>query len=95
MDAANDILTNPDNSKCPSGCFRPVGLAWDSKGRLWFSSDSSGEIFVMQYDESSGGGDNGSSGSGGDDDNKNAGLALSPASLGATVAAGLVAMLLV
>lgn len=54
-DAAKDIIWAPDLSKCPSKCFRPVGLAWDSKGRLWFSSDSTGEIFVMQKDSSSGG----------------------------------------
>ncbi|KAJ4155305.1 hypothetical protein LMH87_000559 [Akanthomyces muscarius] len=56
MDAAVDVLTTKDLSNCPDNCFRPVGLAWDSKGRLWFSSDSTGEIFVMQHDSSSGGG---------------------------------------
>jgi hypothetical protein len=48
MDAAVDLISNPDNSKCPDGCFRPVGLAWDSQGRLWFSSSSTGEIFVLE-----------------------------------------------
>lgn len=90
MDAEKDIITNPDTSKCPDSCFRPVSLAWDSKGRLWFSSDSTGEVFVMQYNASSGG--DGSSG--GADNNKNAGLAVSPAGVGAVVAAGLVALLL-
>ena len=42
-----DIMTNPDNSKCPDQCFRPAGLAWDSKGRLWMSSDATGEIWVI------------------------------------------------
>lgn len=41
------ILWNPDNSRCPNGCFRPVGLAWDPKGRLFMTSDRSGEIFVV------------------------------------------------
>ncbi|KAF2018623.1 soluble quino protein glucose dehydrogenase [Aaosphaeria arxii CBS 175.79] len=45
--AAISIVSNPDTSACPRGCFRPVGLAWDSKGRLFMSSDSSGEIFVV------------------------------------------------
>lgn len=36
-----------------------MGLAWDSKGRLWFSSDSTGEIFVMKKDGSSGGDNSG------------------------------------
>lgn len=42
-----DIMTNPDNSKCPDQCFRPVGLALDSKGRVFMSSDSTGEIYVL------------------------------------------------
>lgn len=46
--ALSDVMTNPDLSACPGSCFRPVGLAWDSSGRLWMSSDSSGEIFVLQ-----------------------------------------------
>ncbi|KAK3987116.1 soluble quino protein glucose/sorbosone dehydrogenase [Cladorrhinum sp. PSN332] len=44
----DDIITNADNSKCPDGCFRPVGLAIDDHGRIWFSSDATGEIYVMQ-----------------------------------------------
>ncbi|KAL7946591.1 soluble quino protein glucose dehydrogenase [Trichoderma barbatum] len=46
--AATDIIANPDVSNCPDECFRPVGLAWDSFGRLWFSSDATGEIFVLE-----------------------------------------------
>jgi hypothetical protein len=42
-----DIMANADNSKCPDSCFRPVGLAWDSKGRLFMSSDATGEIYVI------------------------------------------------
>ncbi|KAF2638020.1 soluble quino protein glucose dehydrogenase [Massarina eburnea CBS 473.64] len=42
-----DIVSNPDLSKCPDACFRPVGLAWDSQGRLYFSSDATGEIYVV------------------------------------------------
>ncbi|KAM7208371.1 Soluble quinoprotein glucose/sorbosone dehydrogenase [Naviculisporaceae sp. PSN 640] len=43
-----DIMTNPDNTVCPGDCFRPAGLAFDSAGRLWMSSDTTGEIFVLQ-----------------------------------------------
>ncbi len=43
-----DILTNPDMTKCPDNCFRPVGLAWDSASRLWMSSDTTGELYVLQ-----------------------------------------------
>ncbi|KAH7306091.1 soluble quino protein glucose/sorbosone dehydrogenase [Rhexocercosporidium sp. MPI-PUGE-AT-0058] len=48
MTAAVDIMTNPDNSKCPDGCFRPVGLALDDKGRIFMSSDATGEIWVVE-----------------------------------------------
>ena len=36
-------------NSCPEGCTRPVGLAFDSWGRLYVSSDSSGEIFRIRY----------------------------------------------
>ncbi|KAE8453697.1 hypothetical protein EG329_009208 [Mollisiaceae sp. DMI_Dod_QoI] len=42
-----DIFTNQDNSKCPDNCFRPVGLAVDSKQRLWVASDATGEVYVL------------------------------------------------
>ena len=41
-------MTNPDLGKCPDECFRPVGLAWDEEGRLWVTSDSTGEIYVLR-----------------------------------------------
>lgn len=40
-------MGNADLARCPDGCFRPVGLAWDGKGRLWMSSDSTGEVYVV------------------------------------------------
>ncbi|KAK3372679.1 soluble quino protein glucose/sorbosone dehydrogenase [Podospora didyma] len=45
--AAVTIMENPNTGSCPSGCFRPVGLAFDSKKRLFVSSDSTGEIHVI------------------------------------------------
>jgi len=45
--AAVDIMANADNSKCPDQCFRPVGLALDSKDRVFMSSDATGEIYVL------------------------------------------------
>lgn len=42
-----DVVSNHDNSVCPDGCFRPVGLAWDRQGRLFMSSDSTGEIYAI------------------------------------------------
>lgn len=44
----SDVMTNPDISRCPDECFRPVGLAWDAEGRLWVASDSTGEIYVLR-----------------------------------------------
>lgn len=65
-DSTTDILSTPDLGNCPDDCFRPVGMTWDSEGRLWFASDSTGEVFVMQKSKGSGGG--GGDGSEGDDD---------------------------
>jgi sugar lactone lactonase YvrE len=41
------IMSNVDNTKCPGGCFRPVGLAFDSKGNLFMTSDSTGEVYII------------------------------------------------
>jgi hypothetical protein len=50
------VFTDPsiDTSTCKSepnptgaGCLAPVGLALDTAGRLFISSDQSGEIFVL------------------------------------------------
>lgn len=60
--AAVDVLSTPDLGNCPDGCFRPVGLAWDSQGRLWASSDSTGEIFVLYQNGTTDGGGGGSGG---------------------------------
>lgn len=54
------VESEPNNS-CPNGCTRyipllshpancrPVGLAFDGRGRLYVSSDASGEIFRVRY----------------------------------------------
>lgn len=47
LTATTDIFMNPDNSKCPDECFRPVGLALDAKGRIFVSSDATGELYVL------------------------------------------------
>lgn len=52
--AAIDIVSNQDLSQCSESCFRPAGLAWDSQGRLFFSSDSTGEIYVITREDGSG-----------------------------------------
>ncbi|KAL8929836.1 MAG: hypothetical protein Q9208_000980 [Pyrenodesmia sp. 3 TL-2023] len=51
--AATDILVNADNSRCPSNCFRPVGIAFDQQGRLFMSSDATGEIYVLARNQAS------------------------------------------
>ncbi|KAK3381083.1 hypothetical protein B0H63DRAFT_196153 [Podospora didyma] len=47
-DALTDIMTNVNNTVCPDKCFRPVGLAVDFNNVLWMTSDSTGEIYVLQ-----------------------------------------------
>lgn len=55
--AATDILVNPNNSICredsPGNCIRPVGIAFDSLGRLFMSSDDTGEIYVVMKEQGS------------------------------------------
>lgn len=41
------VMENHNTASCPRSCFHPVGLAFDKKGRLYVSSDSSGEIHVI------------------------------------------------
>lgn len=48
------IMRNTNNALCPRGCFRPTGLAWDAKGRLYMASDSTGEIYVITKTDGSG-----------------------------------------
>ncbi|KAF2264513.1 soluble quino protein glucose dehydrogenase [Lojkania enalia] len=45
--ALSPIIANSNTTACPGECFRPAGLAWDPKGRLYFTSDSTGEIYVL------------------------------------------------
>jgi hypothetical protein len=45
--AVRALLSNADNNKCPDGCFRPVGIALDAKERVFLSSDTTGEIYVL------------------------------------------------
>ena len=51
--STTDIFSNTNNSVCPDNCFRPVGMAFDKKGRLFVASDSTGEIYVIVLEESS------------------------------------------
>lgn len=51
--STTDIFSNAKNSVCPDNCFRPVGMAFDNKGRLFVASDATGEIYVIVREESS------------------------------------------
>ncbi|KAI1759788.1 hypothetical protein GGR53DRAFT_526824 [Hypoxylon sp. FL1150] len=43
-----DIFYPPNEGMCSStACARPVGLVFDAVGRLYMSSDTSGEIFIL------------------------------------------------
>ncbi|TFK61401.1 soluble quino protein glucose dehydrogenase [Pluteus cervinus] len=42
------VVQAPDMNACPSGCIRPVGLEFDQLGRLFVSSDATGEVFVIE-----------------------------------------------
>lgn len=49
--AVIDIFANANNSpgNCRiNTCLRPAGLAVDTKGRVWVSSDYSGEVWVLE-----------------------------------------------
>ncbi len=41
------VMENSNVGACPNSCFRPVGLDFDAKGRLFVSSDTSGEVYVI------------------------------------------------
>ncbi|KAI1302705.1 soluble quino protein glucose dehydrogenase [Xylaria venustula] len=43
-----DVFYPPDESMCSlSTCIRPVGLAFDARMRLYVTSDTSGEVFLL------------------------------------------------
>ncbi|KAK6338799.1 hypothetical protein TWF696_009609 [Orbilia brochopaga] len=52
--ASIEIMANTDLSQCQNACFRPVGLAFDTAGHLWMSSDATGEIYVIRKMDGSG-----------------------------------------
>ena len=54
MTAATDIFANEDLSRCPSNCHRPVAMAFDSQGRIYLTSDSTGEIYLITRVEDDG-----------------------------------------
>ncbi|KAG9096403.1 hypothetical protein FS749_008580 [Ceratobasidium sp. UAMH 11750] len=42
------VVSAPDLTNCDGTCIRPVSLVWDKQGRLFVSSDETGEIFVIE-----------------------------------------------
>ncbi|SPO07480.1 related to L-sorbosone dehydrogenase [Cephalotrichum gorgonifer] len=92
--ALSDVMTNPDLSRCPDECFRPVGLAWDKEGRLWVTSDSTGEIYVLKRTGAGGSGSGGGKGTfvTGSDESRARGRGVAVGVAGAAVVlAGLIA----
>lgn len=45
--AAINVMSNPNNGNCPTRCFRPVDVAFDSKNRLFMTSDSTNEVWII------------------------------------------------
>ena len=46
-ESGTHVMFNSAGSDCSAGCFRPAGLAFDSKDRLFMTSDATGEIFMV------------------------------------------------
>lgn len=44
---AVQVFGNKDLGKCPGGCVRPVEVRVDKGGRLFVSSDATGEVWVL------------------------------------------------
>ena len=44
------VVEAPDVTACPDGCIRPVGLLFDQAGRLFVTSDTTGEVSPMNPD---------------------------------------------
>ncbi|KAJ7608744.1 hypothetical protein FB45DRAFT_945822 [Roridomyces roridus] len=42
------LIQATDLTSCPGSCIRPVGLVFSSSGVLYVSSDSSGELFMIE-----------------------------------------------
>ncbi|KAF8595240.1 soluble quino protein glucose dehydrogenase [Ceratobasidium sp. AG-I] len=41
------VVGAPNTAACPDGCIRPVGLLFDNLGRLFVTSDTTGEVSTM------------------------------------------------
>ena len=43
------VVSNTNSTSCPGSCVRPVHMAWDPHvaGRIFFTSDASGELYVI------------------------------------------------
>lgn len=46
MSGYETLVWAPDTTQCPGNCIRPVGLAFDRLGRLFVTSDTTGEVCV-------------------------------------------------
>ncbi|KAL2752002.1 hypothetical protein ACRALDRAFT_2023101, partial [Sodiomyces alcalophilus JCM 7366] len=55
-DSVTHIMSMADLSTCPDNCFRPMGIAWGPSGRVFLTSDSTGELYILdrRSDDASG-----------------------------------------
>jgi hypothetical protein len=51
--AAIPVLSNRNLRECLCRYFRPTGLAFDAKGRLFMASEPTGEIFLIGQSDGS------------------------------------------
>jgi len=56
-DPATSVLWNADLARCPQHCFRPAGIAVGSKGELFVTGDSTGDLWVITRDRQAAGED--------------------------------------
>lgn len=45
--AAVNIMYNENTGNCPNRCFRPVNVAWSPSGKLFMTSDTTNEIWIV------------------------------------------------
>lgn len=46
-DSVTHVVSMADLSTCPDNCFRPMGIAWASDDRVFLTSDTTGELYIL------------------------------------------------
>ncbi|ROT38019.1 soluble quino protein glucose dehydrogenase [Sodiomyces alkalinus F11] len=47
-DSVTHIMSMADLTTCPDNCFRPMAIAWGPSGRVFLTSDSTGELYIIE-----------------------------------------------